>query len=119
MPIRHALATVVLGTALAVGTMAAPAQATSQSAAPRTATVSSGTPTSSGDVSVQAYTTSKGGYIREDYYGSAAAVSWTYNGESLYVYGYGYNSYGNKWYYVEDSLGSEGWIYCGNVTAGC
>ena len=44
---------------------------------------------------------------------------WTYSGETLTVYGSTYNSYGNKWYDVVDSAGYSGWIYCGNVTAGC
>ncbi|MFF8293515.1 SH3 domain-containing protein [Streptomyces sp. NPDC016309] len=66
-----------------------------------------------------ATTTSKGGHIRTSPYGTSSSVSWAYAGEVLTVYGYDYNSYGNKWYDVVDSAGYSGWIYCGNVTAGC
>ncbi|MFJ4624694.1 hypothetical protein [Streptomyces sp. NPDC088812] len=119
MRIRHALATAALGTALAAGTTVVPAAAAAPAVAPPATAVSGSSATPSSDVSATAYTSSTGGYLREDYYGSADPVSWTYNGESLYVYTYDYNSYGNKWYWVRDSENNIGWIYCGNVTAGC
>ncbi|MFD3918503.1 hypothetical protein [Streptomyces sp. NPDC058595] len=64
-------------------------------------------------------TTSLGGPIRSCYAASCGVVIGTYSGEALHWSHYAYNSSGNRWYYVRDSIGTTGWIYCGNVTAPC
>ncbi|MFI1869505.1 hypothetical protein [Streptomyces jumonjinensis] len=122
MRIRHTLATAALGTALAVGALAVPAEATGQSAAPRTTMVSGGTSAAAGSADYPDYefwTNSTGGNLRTNYYGSATPVRYSDQGERLWVFSSDHNKYGNKWYWVADAWGTRAWIYCGNVTAGC
>ncbi|MGW7365713.1 hypothetical protein ACWGI8_20300 [Streptomyces sp. NPDC054841] len=122
MHIRHALVTAALGTALVVGTLAVPAEATGQSAAPRTTTASGGTSAAAGAADYPDYefwTTSTGGNLRTNYFGSADPVRYSPKGEKLWVFSSDTNEYGNKWYWVKDNWGTRAWIYCGNVTAPC
>ncbi len=76
--------------------------------------------TASGAVTPMAWysTVSRGGKIRACY---KEACEWYYNtapGDSLLWSHYAYNEFGNRWYYVDNGF-TRGWIYCGNVTAGC
>ncbi|MFJ9588754.1 hypothetical protein [Streptomyces acidicola] len=117
MRIRHALATTALGTVLAAGTLAVPAEAT----APLTTTVSDSTNTTRGAADYPEYefwTKSKGAYLRTNYYGTADPVRWSPKGEVLWVHSRDINSYRKKWYWVEDEWGTDAWIYCDNVTPG-
>lgn len=106
-------AAILLGSVAVTGAVLAPGSAVAD--APSRASA-----VAAGQIEAAASTTtSTGGYLRTSPYGSASAIVWTYSGETLTVYGSTYNSYGNKWYDVVDSAGYSGWIYCGNVTAGC
>ena len=64
-------------------------------------------------------TTSKGGPIRECYLQSCRAEIGTFDGERMKWSHFANNPRGNRWYYVRDSVGNTGWMYCGNLAAGC
>ncbi|MEV5645983.1 hypothetical protein AB0L67_38720 [Streptomyces flaveolus] len=121
MRIRHALVTATLGTVLAAGTLAVPAEATGQLSAPLSTTVSDSANTTTGAAGFPDYefwTKSKGAYLRTNYFGTADPVRWSPKGEDLWVHSRDTNSYRNKWYWVEDAWGTSAWIYCDNVTPG-
>lgn len=103
-----------LGVIALLGAATAPAAAAAQPAS-RTEVSVTGTANAAAWTDTYSY----GGWIRECYRASCSEVAPTYNGELLQWSHYAYNTAGNRWYYVRDSSGYTGWIYCGNVTAGC
>ncbi|MFJ2897472.1 SH3 domain-containing protein [Streptomyces sp. NPDC087218] len=57
--------------------------------------------------------------IRECYRASCAPTGVIFPEMPVWWSHYAYNSVGNKWYYVRNDNGNTGWVYCGNLTAGC
>ncbi|MEV6175364.1 hypothetical protein AB0L99_45185 [Streptomyces sp. NPDC051954] len=122
MRIRRALTTAALSTTLAVGILAAPAEATGQPAAPPTTTAPVGTSGAAGAADYPDYefwATSKGAYLRTNYFGSADPVRWSPQGEELWVFSVDINPYHNRWAWVRDAWGTRAWIYCDNITPRC
>jgi hypothetical protein len=68
-------------------------------------------------------TESTGGPIRECFRESCPVIITVEAGTKLEWTHFAYNQVGNRWYFVKDAERnanfSGGWIYCGNVTAGC
>ncbi|MFE3249325.1 hypothetical protein [Streptomyces sp. NPDC059209] len=112
-----ALTAVAVAPAQAAPGAVAPAQSAPGAVAP--AQSAPGAPGGKAGPAAWTPTTSLGGPIRSCYAASCGVVIGTYSGEALHWSHYEYNSSGNRWYYVRDSIGTTGWIYCGNVTAPC
>ncbi|MFB6818579.1 hypothetical protein ACFCV8_28960 [Streptomyces sp. NPDC056347] len=117
MRTRLALTSAVAGAVLLTGGLTTAAQAASAPIGTNTTTAAPITAATS--VANVETTVSSGGYVRQDIYGASAPVVYSPWGEILVVLGSARNSYGNKWYAVRTPEASYGWIYCGNVTAGC
>ncbi|MGW2261419.1 hypothetical protein ACWCXE_26995 [Streptomyces sp. NPDC001780] len=122
MTVRTRFSLLTTGVLLAgalLATTTTPTQAASaKSAAPVTATVTRGTGSGAAKAVEWYPTTSRGGLIRECY---KATCDWYYRtspGDKLLWSHNAYNEFGSLWYYVDNGL-TRGWIYCGNVTAGC
>jgi hypothetical protein len=68
-------------------------------------------------------TESTGGPIRECFRESCQVIITVEPGTKLAWTHFADNQAGNRWYFVKDAERnanfSGGWIYCGNVTAGC
>jgi hypothetical protein len=68
-------------------------------------------------------TESTGGPIRECFRKSCRVIITVPPGTKLVWTHFAVNPVGNRWYFVKDAEQNEnfsgGWIYCGNVTAGC
>ncbi|MFE7492607.1 hypothetical protein ACFVVU_09880 [Kitasatospora sp. NPDC057965] len=110
MRTRRLLTAIALGATLAAG-VAVPASAVTREAPP-SAPQDTRTSAASGG-----YTKSKGGPIRTcDTAGCSVVVNTKFNDDIYWQY-WQYNTVHNKWYYV--TYPATGWIYCGNVTAGC
>ncbi|MFF8956136.1 hypothetical protein [Streptomyces sp. NPDC014894] len=114
MTIRARFMALALGIA-AVGALTTATAVPAQAAAPAAPAVAE----QSAQPAAWYPTTSKGGPIRECYRASCRVIVDTYNGEAMHWSHYAVNPSGNRWYYVRDSVGYTGWIYCGNITAGC
>ncbi|MEV0124025.1 hypothetical protein AB0I16_21265 [Streptomyces sp. NPDC050703] len=96
---------------------AAPATPTSATGTPAAGTANSGAAGAAGATTWHT-TTSRGGLIRECYKESCDWYYRTSPGDKLLWSHNAYNEFGNLWYYVDSGF-TRGWIYCGNVTAGC
>ncbi|MFJ1596123.1 hypothetical protein [Streptomyces sp. NPDC088261] len=118
MRIRLALTSAVVGAVLLTGGLTTGAQAASTPIGTNTTTAAPITTATTSVANVET-TVSSGGYVREDVYGASDPVVYSPWGEILVVLGSVRNDYGNKWYAVRTPEALYGWIYCGNVTAGC
>jgi hypothetical protein len=119
----RAVFTAVTTSAALVGALTAMSTAPAQ-AAPAMSTAATGTPeagtANSGTAGAATWytTTSRGGPIRACYKESCDWYYRTSPGDTLLWSHNAYNEFGNLWYYVDNGY-TRGWIYCGNVTAGC
>lgn len=58
--------------------------------------------------------------IRECYRATCDTTGVIFPGMGVEWSHYAYNKpQNNKWYYVRNDNGNTGWVYCGNLTAGC
>ncbi|MFF7250757.1 hypothetical protein ACFZBU_43660 [Embleya sp. NPDC008237] len=118
MRTRLALTSAVAGAVLLTGVPTTAAQALPAPIDTHTTTTAPIT-TAADSVAVVDTTVSSGGNVRKDMYGKSDPVAYSPPGEILVVLGSDYNSYHHKWYAVRTPEARYGWIYCGNVTAGC